>query len=108
MDTPAVNGSPVDARLDVAQRVASSAVFHRAPRLRELLLYICERAAQNRLADLREQKIGCAVFGRKPDYNPGEDNIVRVEIRQLRKRLEEYFATEGRDDRFVILIPKGA
>jgi hypothetical protein len=109
MDTPAVNGSTtVDARLDVAQRVAASGSFHRAPRLRELLLYICERATQNRLPDLREQQIGCAVFGRKPDYNPGEDNIVRVEIRQLRKRLEEYFATEGKDDPFVILIPKGA
>jgi hypothetical protein len=76
--------------------------------LRELLLYICERSIQNRLAELREQQIGCAVFGRKPDYNPGEDNIVRVEIRQLRKRLEEYFSTEGKDESLVIVVPKGA
>lgn len=82
--------------------------FHRSPRLRELFLYICERAIQNRPEELREQQIGCGVFGRKPDYNPGEDNIVRVEVRQLRKRLEEYFATEGKDEPFVILIPKGA
>jgi len=97
-----------DARWEVALTVAASASFHRSPRLRELLLYICERAVQNRPADLREQQIGCAVFGRKPDYNPGEDNIVRVEIRQLRKRLEEYFATEGKNEPFVIVIPKGA
>jgi len=57
---------------------------------------------------LREQQIGCGVFGRKSDYNPGEDNIVRVEIRQLRKRLQEYFASEGKDDPYEILIPKGA
>jgi hypothetical protein len=73
-----------------------------------LLLYICERAIQNRPEDLREQLIGCGVFGRKPDYNPSEDNIVRVEVRQLRKRLEEHFATEGKDEPYVIVIPKGA
>ena len=98
----------VDARWDVVKRVAASAVLHRSPRLRELLLYICDRSLNNRPEDLREQQIGCAVFGRQPDYSPGEDNIVRVEIRQLRKRLEEYFASEGRDEPFLILIPKGA
>ena len=83
-------------------------MFQRSPRLRELLLYICERSLQNRHEELREQQIGCGVFGRKSDYNPGEDNIVRVEIRQLRKRLQEYFASEGKDDPYEILIPKGA
>jgi hypothetical protein len=104
----ALSSRPVDARWDIAQRVARSASFQRSPRLRELLLYICERAIQNRPQDLREQQIGCGVFGRKPEYNPGEDNIVRVEIRQLRKRLDEYFATEGKDEPLVIAVPKGA
>jgi hypothetical protein len=97
-----------DARWEVVQRVAASASFQRSPRLRELLLYICERAIQNRPEELREQLIGRGVFGRKADYNPAEDNIVRVEIRQLRKRLDEYFATEGKDEPFVVIIPKGA
>ncbi len=109
MNTSVAPRSPAaDARWELARTVAASTSFHRSPRLRELLLYICERTVQNRQAELREQQIGCAVFGRKPDYNPGEDNIVRVEIRQLRKRLEEYFATEGKDEPFVIVIPKGA
>jgi hypothetical protein len=98
----------VDVRWDVTRRVAASATFHRSPRLRELLTYICERALQNRLQDLREQVIGCAVFGRKADYSPGDDNIVRVEVRQLRKRLDEYFGSEGKDEPFAIVIPKGA
>jgi hypothetical protein len=98
----------VDLRWEVAQRVASSVVFHRSPRLRELLIYVCERSIQNRPEELREQAIGCGVFGRKADYNPGEDNIVRVEIRQLRKRLDDYFASEGKDEPYVIQIPKGS
>jgi hypothetical protein len=97
-----------DTLWEVVQKVAASASFQRSPRLRELLLYICERAIQNRPDELREQSIGRGVFGRKADYNPAEDNIVRVEMRQLRKRLEEYFATEGKDEPYVVAIPKGA
>ena len=109
METRVEPGLPsVDLRWEVVQRVSTSTSFQRSPRLRELFAYICDRSLQNHTHDLREQAIGCAVFGRKADYNPGEDNIVRVEMRQLRKRLEDYFATEGKDEPFVILIPKGA
>src|SRR5579885_3242279 len=98
------NPASVDERWEVVHKVAGSASFQRSPRLRGLLIYICERAIQNRPEELREQQIGCGVFGRKPDYNPGEDNIVRVEMRQLRKRLEEYFATEGKNDPYSIVV----
>src|ERR1700682_2704329 len=97
-----------DLRWEAVERVAGSTSLQRSPRLRELLLYICERSLQNRHEELREQQIGCGVVGRKSNYNRGEDNIVRVEIRQLRKRLQEYFASEGKDDPYEILIPKGA
>jgi hypothetical protein len=107
-DTSAAPELPLlDSRWEVVERVAASSAFRRSLRSRELLLFICERALQDRRADLREQHIGCGVFGRKPDYSPGEDNIVRVEMRQLRKRLEEHFASEGKDEPFVIVVPKG-
>jgi len=109
MSTPVAPSPPsVDNRWELVQRVAASAAFQRSPRQRELLQYVCERSLQNHPEQLREQSIGCAVFGRKADYNPGEDNIVRVEIRQLRKRLEDYFSNQGKDEPVVISIPKGA
>ena len=61
-----------------------------------------------RLENVREQPIGTRVFGRAPDYNLNEDNIVRVEARELRKRLETYFAGEGRNEPLLIEVPKGA
>jgi hypothetical protein len=97
----------VDARWELVQRVAASPFFHRSPRMRELLLYICGRALHNRPEDLREALIGQNVFGRKPDYSPGDDNIVRVEVRHLRKRLDGYFASEGSQEPILITIPKG-
>jgi hypothetical protein len=87
--------------------VAASAAFRRSSRSRELLLFICERSLQG-TGDLREQDIGCGVFARKPDYSTGEDNIVRVEMRMLRKRLEEHFQSEGKEEPFAIVVPKGS
>jgi len=92
----------------LAQRIVASPGFQRSPRLRELFLYLCERALLGRPEDLREQSIGCRIFNRPADYNPSEDNIVRVEIRRLRKRIDEYFAAEGANEPVVISIPKGS
>ena len=97
-----------DWRWDLAKRISDAPQFRKSPRLREFLLFVCERTLQDRQAELREQQIGCAVFGRRPEYNTSEDNIVRVEARKLRMRLEEYFASEGRDEPILIDIPKGS
>lgn len=97
-----------DARWALAQRVAASSGFQKSARLREFLLYACEKAIRNSPEELREQQIGTNVFQRAPGYNPSEDNIVRVEARELRKRLEFYFAAEGAQEPLVITIPKGA
>ncbi|MGE5571003.1 MAG: winged helix-turn-helix domain-containing protein [Rhodospirillales bacterium] len=105
IERDALDGNP---SWTLVQRISASASFQNSPRLRQLLLYLCERALLNRPDDLREQLIGCNVFLRKPDYNPGEDNVVRVQIRRLRKRLDEYFNSEGRDEPIIISIPKGS
>ncbi|MDQ2775069.1 MAG: hypothetical protein M3Y57_09155 [Acidobacteriota bacterium] len=98
----------VDANFELVARVADSPSFQRSARLRDLLLYICQRSLQGRYDELREQRIGVDVFARGPDFRPNEDNIVRVEARQLRKRLDDYFATEGKAEPIIITIPKGA
>ncbi len=47
------------------------------------------------------------VFGRSEGYDSNEDNIVRSYARNLRKRIDEYFATEGRDEDLRLEIPRG-
>lgn len=48
------------------------------------------------------------VFGRKPDYDPREDSIVRTEAGKLRTRLDEYYSGTGKGDPLVIGLPKGS
>jgi hypothetical protein len=93
---------------ELVKRVAAAAPFQKSARLREFLLYVCDRSLKNRSEDVREQQIGSTVFGRPVDYNPSEDNIVRVEARQLRKRLADYFAADGKAEPWLIEIPKGS
>lgn len=99
---------PGDTREALIQRIVSSAPFQRSPRQRELLLFIAAEHLAGRADEISEQHIGRHVFGRLPGYNQAEDNIVRVAVRQLRLRLASYFEEDGRDEPWLVEIPKGA
>jgi hypothetical protein len=105
---PLTLNSQPDARWELVLRVADSVYFRKGPKLRAFLLYVCENTILGRPENVREQLIGARVFGRLADYDLSNDNIVRVEARELRKRLEAYFALEGKNEAVVIEIPKGA
>lgn len=93
---------------ELVRRVVESRTFARAPRVRELFQYIADHTYASEWEALSEQQIGARVFSRAEAYNPGDDNIVRVSVRQLRSKLKEYFESEGLDQETIIEIPKGA
>jgi len=105
---PLTSPSQRDTRWELVQRVADSPYFRKGPKLRAFLLYVCENTILGRAENVREQLIGCNVFGRRADYSLSDDNIVRVEARELRKRLGSYFANEGQNELVIIEMPKGA
>jgi len=104
----AENDFRADPRWELVERVASSRQLVKAPRLRDLLLHVCRETLRGDKDALTEHQIGTSVFGRRSDYSPGDDSIVRVQARQLRHRLEEYFREDGRGEPLVIEIPKGS
>ena len=88
-------------------QVASSTYFSKSARLREMFIYICDRVLDHEVDEIHEQEVGRRVFGRSADYDTSADNTVRVHASMLRKRVEQYFATEGRNEPIVIEIPRG-
>lgn len=86
-------------------RVLAGSALSRSPRLRELFRYVCDWSAANNGAPLTEEQIGVAVFGRLPGYDTSADTIVRVQISQLRRRLEQHFTGEGAAEPVVIEVP---
>jgi hypothetical protein len=98
----------MDERTELVQRISSSPQFRRAAKLRDFLIYVVEQTLQGHDDSLNEQQIGRAVFGRPADYSPSEDNVVRAHARQLRVKLSEYFSGKGKDELWVLEIPKGS
>jgi hypothetical protein len=94
-------------RWQLAQRIVASRSFAKSALLSRFLLYVCEREITGKTAEISEHQIGVHVFGRRPGYNAGEDNIVRNYARQLRHRLEQYFLEEGREEELLVSIPRG-
>lgn len=102
-----LDAETIAGRRALLTRVLNSPQFIRSSRQRELLTFVCERALASDNPELNEAEIGHHVFGRREDYNPGDDNIVRVAARQLRGKLADYFAADGAAEPVIIDIPKG-
>src|SRR6201999_222774 len=94
-------------RWQLARRNAVSGSLGRSRLLTEFLLYIVDRHIRDRTDEITEQQIGILVFGRAEGYDSNEDNIVRSYARNLRKRIEEYFATEGKEESLRLEISRG-
>ncbi len=88
-------------------RIAASRYIGKSARLRALLLYLCDQVIEHGVQEIHEQEVGRAVFGRSADYDTISDNIVRVHASLLRKRLDQYFSSEGRDEPIIMELPKG-
>jgi hypothetical protein len=95
-----------DPRWALVERILLTAPFQSSANLHALLSYLAERSIQSRGDPPTERQIGIAVFAKPADYSPAEDSAVRVHVRQLRLRLHEYFAQEGRNETLRVEIPK--
>lgn len=102
-----LDGPTVEERRALIDRIAASAQFRRTARLRDFLLYVGGQSLKDGCPEIHEQEIGAKVFGRKAAYDRSQDNIVRVNASELRKRIELYFATEGVHETLILEIPRG-
>jgi len=97
----------VEEQRALVDRILASPLFEKSSRLSDFLRYICDRTLSGHPEEVHEQFVGHHVFDRPIDYNPADDNIVRVSARQLRTKLRQYFDTHGREERWRVEIPKG-
>jgi hypothetical protein len=97
-----------DERWLLTQRIVHSKGFQRAAQLRAILLYASKVAILGTGEPLREDDIAREVLGRRADFDPAYDNIVRVQVSHLRRKLAEYFAGEGKHETINLVLPKGS
>src|SRR5450432_1672471 len=89
------------------QRVRASETFSRSPQLSRLLKYLCDSLLSHGADRIAEYAVGTEALGRPADFDPAEDAAVRVEMHRLRRRLRDYYDTEGASDPVRIVIPPG-
>jgi TolB-like protein/Tfp pilus assembly protein PilF len=93
-------------RIELEKILASPGFVHNK-RLSGFLEYVVRHYLEGNADQVKEIAIGAEVYGRKPDYDPRQDSVVRTEAAKLRARLAEYYAGQGASDTAVIEIPKG-
>jgi hypothetical protein len=89
------------------QAVLQSRLFARSPTLTHLLSYLCEKTFAGESDQIKEYSVGLEVFNRRDSFDQDTDSIVRVQANRLRKRLSEYYASEGAAHPLHITIPVG-
>lgn len=90
------------------ERMLVSDLFSTAGRHSRLLRYLVERTLAGEGDQLKEYVLGTDVFDRSDAYDPRIDSIVRVEVRRLRSRIEDYYRGPGATDPIVITVPRGS
>lgn len=97
-----------DQRWGLAQRIVHSSVLARASQLQSILLFVVRQTILYPDEPILEVDIAHHALSRKEDFNPLDDNIVRVQMTRLRKRLSLYFSGEGCGEDPVLLIELGS
>jgi hypothetical protein len=81
----------------------------RTPRLAKLLSFVTESYFAGKSNEISEYNIATEVFGRsKATFDASQDSIARVEAYRLRKRLKEYYDTDGKEHQVQISLPPGS
>ncbi len=89
------------------EKVLQGKTLQGSENLRAFLRFVTIQAIENQERQLKEYIIATEVFGRGSQYDPRIDSVVRVQAGRLRVKLQEYYATEGKNDNLVIELPKG-
>lgn len=103
-----INSQDPTAVNDQLERIVVSADFKATNRNRRFLEFVVRETLAGRSELIKAYTIATCVFGRSADFDPQVDTIVRIEAGRLRRALERYYLTAGRDDPVVISIPKGS
>src|ERR1043166_7018164 len=96
-----------DQFLGEIERLANSHALHGSESLCKLLRYLAKHNLDHSGTPLKEYQIATEVFGRRPDFDPQVDSMVRVQAGRLRAKLAEYYSSNGTEDSIVVELPKG-
>ena len=99
--------SKVEAERQECDWLLTSGALGRSGNLTRVLRYVCDEYFEGRADLIKEYTIAVEALGRRPDFNPQTDTIVRVTVHALRKRLLDVYQHEGADRPVQLILPPG-
>ncbi len=88
--------------------ILDSPEFKNKPMLCGFLSHVVEETLAGRAHEIKGYTVATQVFGRRKDFDPTIDPIVRIQAGRLRRTLESYYSGRGRQDQLRIDIGKGS
>jgi len=92
------------AKFEILQNVLESKTFAKSPSSTNLLKFLVDATIAKK--ELKETTIGIEFLG-KQFLDQSSSSTIRVNIYNLRKKLEKYYENEGKDANWKIVIDKG-
>jgi hypothetical protein len=103
----ALHGPTQEEKGSQLEKILGSQVFQGTETLKAFLRFVVKKSLEGHERDLKEYTIATEVFGRNESYDPRIDSLVRVQAARLRSKLEDYYTSEGHEDKVLIHLPKG-
>ncbi len=97
----------LQAEKDELNWLLTSGVLGRSSNLARMLMFVCEKHFQGQDDQITEYSIATEALGRRDDFDPQYDTIVRVTAHSLRKHLQEIYQTDGGHRPIHIQMPLG-
>jgi len=87
--------------------ILTSPEFKGKSMLQGFLRFIVEQTLGGHAHEIKGYTVATQVFARKEDFDPARDPIVRIQAGRLRRALERYYQTVGKDAPVRIEVPLG-
>jgi len=85
----------------------NSPLLTRSPSLLKIAEYIGRKYFAGEGESLKEYTIAVEALGKPAEFDPKRDSIVRVEVHRLRRKVKEYYRTDGAGSRIQIVLEPG-
>jgi hypothetical protein len=103
-----IGSGPTVAEIRAAvNHIVISPGFRHSPQLVSFLRFVVETTLAGKATSIKSYSVGVEALGRKEDFDPHIDPIVRVEAGRLRRALVCYYANDGAGRPIVVEIPLG-
>lgn len=88
-------------------KILASEAFSGSARMRDILRYVVEEALAGRGPNIKATTIGMDVHGYSPAEITERAGVVRVDAGRVRRKIAQYYESEGRADVVRIVLPTG-